>query len=147
MNDQQLIFDLCNKAFGVHFAQLIVCQAIHETGNFTSKNLEQNNNYFGYGYVKGAHWQKPRQNGEHDKDTYYAGYATRENSVLEIIEYYQRRMKECYFKNSGRIAIWDFVNDLKKAGYFTDSVANYYHGVSDAYLKILLPEIRNFVNQ
>ena len=145
MTDQELIFDLCKMPFGVHFAQLIVCQAIHETANFTSENLRRNNNYFGYSHVKGGRWQLPIQNGEHDRSVYYAGYATRENSVMEIIDWYHRRMKEGFFKNFKRITIENFCEDLKKANYYEDTEAHYFNGVKSAYIYNLEPGIRSDV--
>lgn len=111
-------------------ALLLVSQAKHETGDFSSNAFVQDNNAFGYSYVPGAQWQAGAgiiaDNGQP-----VAKYASLENSVGELIDWIYRRVKEGKFPaNLNTITSpQQYAQLLKDAGYYGDTVQNYTAGL------------------
>ncbi|MBN8789431.1 MAG: glucosaminidase domain-containing protein [Terrimonas sp.] len=106
-------------------ALLIVAQAKHESSNFTSKVFLQNNNAFGYKYV-GQSGAVQGTAAPASEGGYYAKYDSVEDSALEVVNWWKRRIRQ------GVISDWSDINTtetyaaaLKKAGYYGDSLSNY----------------------
>ena len=123
-------------------SKFIVCQAVHETGNFTSGAFRDDHNLFGYSKVVGGKWQGTIETGHGEGGVNYAYYTTVENSINEIIDYYKRRINEGYKFNDPSLTIPVFASELKRAGYYGDTVSNYTAGITRAYNSILLADIR-----
>lgn len=116
----------------VRLSELIASQAAHETANFTSKVFVQNNNAFGYKYVKGAIWQDGAGRTSTEGDP-YARYSSLANSVHELTAWINRRLKEGRFPpleaidNPSQYAI-----ALKDCGYYGDTITVYKNGLASA---------------
>jgi len=111
-------------------ADLIVAQAKHETGNFSSRAFLQDNNAFGYSYVAGAYWQiGPGIIADNGQPV--ARYASIEDSTAEIVDWIYRRIAEGKFPaNLNDITTPDqYARLLKGAGYYGDTVSNYLEGL------------------
>lgn len=116
-------------------AYLIAAQAVHETGNFTSKLFKENNNAFGYKYVKGAMWQEGPGRMSPEKNV-YARYASVTNSVHEVTAWIRRRLKEGLFPPLKEITTPNqYASALKKSGYYGDTIKNYVAGIESALQK------------
>lgn len=111
-------------------AQLIVAQAKHETGGFTSKFFKVYLNCFGYSKT-GSKWQLHIQTPNADNAAPIAAYSSIENSVHELTDWIKRRQKEKKFPSDlATITVPDiYVGLLKQCGYFGDTLANYLAGV------------------
>jgi len=108
---------------------LIVAQARHETGNYTSNAFTQCNNCFGYKYVGQALSTGPCvTSSEGDK---YAKYASVEDSVKELAAWIKRRQQGGIFpENLSTITTPDqYAQLLKNAGYYGASVSEYVNGL------------------
>ena len=113
--------------FPAELSLLIVAQAKHETGNFSSKGFRVRNSLFGYGFVKNNRFQLQKSGGKHPEDNgQYAAYSTLENSILDIIGYYKRRSTKFFPISS----IPAYALALKEENYYTDTVANYTKGLT-----------------
>jgi len=113
-------------------ALLIAAQAVHETDNFKSAVFREDLNCFGYKYVKGALWQDGpgRKSTEGD---HYAHYRSIANSVHEITAWIRRREKEGKFPALEQITSpVQYVQLLKKCGYYGDPPAVYLAGIDSA---------------
>lgn len=101
-------------------AVMIVAQARHETGNYTSHFFTQGKNAFGYSYYPGSKWQLPTPGGIADNNAATAQYSSIQNSVHEITDWIKRRQKEGNFPQDLRtIQTPDqYAKLLKNAGYF-----------------------------
>lgn len=110
-------------------ALLIVAQAKHETNNFTSKVFQENNNAFGYKYIKGATLQLEHGRMSPEGNA-YAHYKNLKNSTKEIIAWIYRRVKEKKFPNLDTIKTpQQYAIYLKITGYYTDTIHNYTMGL------------------
>lgn len=116
----------------VRLSELIAAQAAHETANFTSKVFVQNNNAFGYKYVKGAIWQDGAGRTSTEGDP-YAKYSTLANSVHELTAWINRREREGRFPPLGTIDNPDqYAIALKNCRYYGDTITNYATGLASA---------------
>jgi len=107
---------LIEWGFNPHLAQYITAQAAHETANFTSKVFLQNNNLFGYKYVRQA-----IALGEKNGHAYYANIT---NSIQDFKRYFTIRGYPRYFAT-----VTDYVQALKNNGYFEAPIEEYIKGV------------------
>lgn len=71
-------------------ASLMVAQAKHETGNFTSSVFKNNNNAFGYKYYKGSLYQIGKGKTSPELDS-YGNFNTPEDSAKEVADWLGRR--------------------------------------------------------
>lgn len=117
----------------VRLSELIAAQAAHETANFTSKVFVQNNNAFGYKYVKGAIWQDGAGRTSTEGDP-YAKYASLANSVHELTAWIGRRVKEGKFPPDLNTITTPlgYASLLKSCGYYGDTAQNYTAGLAAA---------------
>lgn len=108
---------------------LIVAQARHETGNYTSNAFNSCKNCFGYKYVGQPLAVGPCiTSSEGDK---YAKYASIENSVKELCDWIKRRQAGGVFPQDLRsITTPDqYAQLLKNAAYYGASVSEYLNGL------------------
>jgi hypothetical protein len=111
-------------------AAIMVGQAMHETGNFTSPFFTKGNNCFGYSYVKGGLYQLDKGGPNADNGVPIAQYASINDSVKEIVAWWGRRMKENKFAWPDISTPAQYVERLKRYGYFEDKQTNYLNGVT-----------------
>lgn len=108
--------------------EILLAQAKHETGNFTSRAFRLHNNLFGYSYVPGARYQTgPGLIADNGQPV--ASYATIEDSVKEIIDWLYRRVKEGKFTFPEIQDPAAYAEKIRKAGYYTDTLENYRRGL------------------
>lgn len=112
-------------------AALVVAQAKHETGNFSSPIFLNQNNAFGYSYFSGS----PYQIGSGvvaDNGLKTAKYANVADSTREIVDWIGRRSRDGRFPAdlSTIQTPADYAALLKQNGYFTDSLSNYANGLA-----------------
>lgn len=109
-------------------ANLIVAQAKHETGNFTSNVFKTCNNAFGYKHVGqklslGPCGNPPANEGA----ARYAKYQSVSDSTKEICQWIKRRQSTGVFPaNLASITSpAQYAQLLKAGGYYGDTVTNY----------------------
>lgn len=117
----------------VRLSELIAAQAAHETANFGSKVFLQNDNCFGYKYVKGAIWQDGAGRTSTEGDP-YAKYSSIANSVHELTAWIRRRQKEGKFPPDLTTITTPlgYASLLKVCGYYGDTTQNYTAGLAAA---------------
>lgn len=117
-------------------AVLIVAQARHETGNYTSNVFKSCNNAFGYKWVGQSTAIGPCSNSP--EGNAYAKYMSIEQSTHELTLWIKRRMNDGKFPaDLSRITTADnYAQLLKNAGYYGDTVATYTNGLIAALQKI-----------
>ncbi|MCC6288105.1 MAG: glucosaminidase domain-containing protein [Chitinophagaceae bacterium] len=114
-----------NNEVSADVALLIVSQARHESANFSSNVFKQNNNAFGYKYV-GQSGASQGTAAPSSEGGYYAKYDSLEDSALEVVNWWKRRIRQGVINDWSDIATPDsYALALKKAGYYGDSLANY----------------------
>ena len=118
-------------------ARLVVQMARHETGNYSSKVFLENNNAFGYKYVKGAKWQSGAGRMSPEGNN-YARYRSVNDSVNEVMDWMARREKQGLFKMNSLTDSTAFANALKSGNYYGAPVSQYKRGLDAADDKIVI---------
>lgn len=108
-------------------SRLIVAQARHETGNYSSNVFKSCNNLYGYKFVNGK-WQLSSCSNSPEGGK-YAKYSTIADSVNELIDWLQRREKEGKLDTSKIFTTGQYALALKNSNYYTDSIRNYQNGL------------------
>ena len=104
-------------------AKMIVAQAMHETGNFTSRLYKEQNNLFGM--------RQPaiRETLSIEGRNGFATFGSLDDSVKDLLLYFKEFSLE---PNK-----WDkphaYVKAIKNAGYFTDDFLSYYNAMRTHY--------------
>jgi hypothetical protein len=130
-----------NPGVPVDLANLLVAQAKHETGDFTSNAFKRQNNAFGYAYYAGSNYQKDQGTDIiSDNGKPVAEYASIEDSVNEIVDWIYRRSRAGQFPAdlSTIKTPAQYAGYLKSAGYFGDTLQNYLNGLV-SWFKIITP--------
>ena len=119
-------------------ASLLVAQAAHETGNFTSNLFRSFNNAFGYMYVPGALYQVGAGSLA-DNGQPIAKYNSIEDSTKEVIDWIYRRVADGKFpKDLTTITNPNqYAELLKNAGYYGDTVSNYAAGLRKFFANVV----------
>lgn len=119
-----------NKGLPPVLSSLLVAQAAHETGNFTSNFLKKYNNAFGYSYFPESVYQSGAGTVA-DNGQRIATYANIEESTKEIIDWIYRRVREGKFPSDlFTITTPDqYAQLLKSANYYGDTLQNYSAGL------------------
>lgn len=135
MTNEQRIYNQALKGSPVNpglpasLALLLVAQAKHETGNFTSNFFRSYNNAFGYSYVPGGRYQLGAGSIA-DNGAPIARYASVEDSVKELVDWLNRRRIEGKFPAFGSVTTPEqYAALLKAAGYYGDTLENYSNGL------------------
>jgi hypothetical protein len=128
-----------NPGVPVDLANLLVAQAKHETGDFSSNAFKQYNNAFGYAYYGGSNYQTG-QGLIADNGQPVAAYRSVEDSVNEMVDWIYRRSRDGKFPAdlSTISTPGQYVTYLKGAGYFGDSLQNYLSGLI-SWFKVITP--------
>jgi hypothetical protein len=129
--DETIYSTAINDGMPPALATLIVSQARHETGGYTSRAFTELKNCFGYSYVSGAKWQLSTPGFIADNGQALARYASITNSTHELTDWIKRRQREGVFPaNLATIVTPDqYAQLLKNSGYYGDTVANYTRGL------------------
>jgi flagellum-specific peptidoglycan hydrolase FlgJ len=110
----------------------IEAQAIHETGNYSSPLSIRQNNLFGMNVPK----YRPFA-GFPVAGSVYAGYDSKEDSINDLLLWMD------YTKFPEKVSdSLEYVTELRKRGYFTDSIQNYLRGVNSGLDQV--PKIYQF---
>ncbi len=110
-------------------AQLMGCQSAFETANFTSNAFIHGNNGFGYKFFSGSKWQKGKSIHSTESD-FYANYETFDNSILEVVNWIKRRLKDKQFPPLETIVTPEnYAILLKGCGYYGGTLINYQIGL------------------
>ncbi len=111
-------------------ASLVLAQAKHETGNFSSDAFVLGNNAFGYSYVPGGYWQLTTPNPASEGSRQMAAYGSLEDSVGEIIDWLYRRQSEGVFPALTTVTTPEqYATLLRSAGYYTAPLSEYVAGL------------------
>lgn len=123
-----------NPGLPASLAYLLVSQARHETGNYTSNFFRTNNNLFGYSY-SGSRYQSGA-GGVADNGQKIASYASLKDSVYELVDWIYRRRAENKFPALETIQYPEqYAALLKGAGYYGDTLQNYTAGLKSFFLE------------
>lgn len=124
MTLEETIFNTAiSQGMPVDLANLIVAQARHETGNFTSAVFRDCNNAFGYSAINSA-VACPGH-------AFYKAYGSVQDSTIEVCNWIKRRLAEGKFPDLNTIkSPAEYANLLKAAGYYEDNPVNYAAGLS-----------------
>ena len=129
---------LTNNGFSHLAAINIVAQARHETGNYTSELFKKYNNLFGYGF-SGSKWQasKSKPVNKAGEPVNWAIYKTPKDSVMEIVDYWNRRKKEGTIKSLSQLEnTANFATYLKNKGYYSASYTSYLNALKNNLPKV-----------
>lgn len=133
-----------NPGVSVDLANLIVAQARHETGDFTSNLFKKYNNAFGYAYYSGSNYQTGKGTNA-DNGQPIAAYGSIEASVNELVDWLYRRMREGKVQDLSTIHTpAQYAQALKSAGYYGDTLQNYYNGLL-SFFKVISPGVNTAV--
>lgn len=114
-----------NPGVPVALANLIVSQAKHETGGFTSNAFKLNNNAIGYKRYPGSYYQVSAGIASSEGDP-YGNYRTYQDSIKELVDWLYRRQREGLFPALTTVITADQYGALlKQSDYYGDSAANY----------------------
>lgn len=127
-----------NKGLPPALASLLVAQAKHETGDFSSNLFTKFNNAFGYTYTPASIYQTGAGTLA-DNNAPIGAYRNIEDSTKEIVDWIYRRVKDGKFPaDLSSITTPDqYAALLKNANYFTDSLANYAAGLRRWFIQVL----------
>jgi len=121
------------KGLPPNITSLMLAQAKHETGNFSSNLFTKYKNAFGYSYVPGGTAWQVGGGTKADNGVPIAVYKSVADSTREIVDWIYRRVKEGKFPaNLDLIKTPDEYGVLlKNAGYYEDTVQNYTAGLKN----------------
>mgnify|MGYP001619310353 CR=1 FL=1 len=124
-----------NPGLPAALSYLLVAQAKHETGNFTSNFYKKYNNAFGYSYVSGGKYQTG-PGSIADNGQPIASYPNVKSSVYEIIDWIYRRRAEGKFPQDLTTITTpeQYATLLKQSGYYGDTLNNYLNGLKKFFL-------------
>lgn len=115
-------------------ARLMVAQARHETGDFTSNLFRRYNNAFGYAYYAPSNYQTG-PGSIADNGQAIAAYRSVEDSTNEVIDWLYRRVRQGRFPDLNTISTPEqYAAALKAAAYYGDTVENYLRGLKRFFL-------------
>lgn len=126
-----------NPGLPVGLANLLVAQAAHETGNFTSRFFRDYNNAFGYSWAGSRYQTGPGPAADNGQPI--GVYASVADSTREIVDWIYRRQKEGKFPaDLSTITTPDqYAQLLKNAGYYGDTLSNYTAGLRRFFTNIV----------
>lgn len=128
-----------NPGLPVTLANLLVAQARHETGSFTSNAFTKHHNAFGYAYFGGSNYQTGEEGLIADNGQPVADYETVEDSVKELVDWIYRRSRAGTFpKDLNTIQTPEqYADYLKRANYYQDTLQNYWAGLKNFFTEVL----------
>jgi flagellum-specific peptidoglycan hydrolase FlgJ len=158
MNYDQLIYDAAIKGgFTPTSAKLVVAQARHETGNYTSNVLKKNNNLFGMKFIgqplatRGtlAPPSERKCGGKCNTD-YYSKYADVGDSAKDLIQrnlqFTRKGVTFEQLKNAKDST--EYATLLKQRGYYDATIPIYDRGLKSALTKLnIIEEAKQFYTE
>jgi uncharacterized FlgJ-related protein len=126
--DEVIYSEVINSNYPDTLARLIVAQAKHETGNYTSNVFKSNKNLFGYKRYAGSPFQSGDGNMSPEGNN-YAQYSSYKNSIQELLAWLRRRQNEGKLIISQLTSPSIYANALKKSGYYGASESEYYNAL------------------
>lgn len=117
---------LIDSGFSPRMALFVAAVSRHETGNYSSNVFKTLNNMFG---MRFPHVRETTA--LYESDSKYSVYASQADSVRDMVLYLRARQY-----NSDYGAVYDLVAEMKRKGYFEDSLENYLRGVERALSKV-----------
>ncbi len=112
-NEEKVFYTCLKHGLDSTMAKLIVAQARHESGNFTSRLFRKHNNAFGVKYSK---WRKYslalNGNGKAENRSGYATYSSVDSSTVDVLMWLCTK-SDLKFKSSADYARW-----LKSIHYY-----------------------------
>jgi uncharacterized FlgJ-related protein len=158
MNYDQLIYDAALKGgFNPTSAKLVVAQARHETGNYTSNVFKKNNNLFGMKFVgqplatRGTPAPKSEWGcGGTCNSDFYSKYASVSDSVQDLInrnlKITRRGVTFEQLKNAKDST--EYATLLKQRGYYGATIPIYDRGLKSALNKLnIIEEVKQFYTE
>ncbi len=138
--DEQIYTAALKAGFSPSAAKLVVAQARHETGNYSSYQFRNNNNLFGMKYVKQPLAKQGNKSPEGD---FYAKYANVGDSVQDLVNrnYKITRGGVSFDQLKNVSDSTDFAQKLKKRGYYTAGVNEYANGLKNALMRVNISEV------
>jgi uncharacterized FlgJ-related protein len=137
--DRLIINKAMSEGFEPAAAKIIAAQARHETGNYTSRVLQENNNLFGYKWVgqSGAFQGTPAPASE-GGPKYYAKYLSLVDSVAEITAWLKRRQQEGRLTRDELNTPAGYAAAIKRPpfAYYQDSQSNYTRALQKALTEV-----------
>lgn len=121
-----------NKAgLPVVLSALLVAQARHETGNYTSRHFIQSRNAFGYSFDPRSAWQTG-SGGIADNNSPVGVYDSIEDSTREVVDWIYRRVADGKFPAdlSSIVTPERYAELLRSAGYYTAPLSVYAGGLA-----------------
>ena len=112
----------------VRLAGFALAQARFESADFTSNVFKSNLNPIGYKYFSASLWQSGPGTTSPEGDK-YARFPSIDNAAFELADWIKRRKSA--FINADTLG--EYVHSMKVSGYFGDSEANYFNGLSVYY--------------
>lgn len=116
--EEEILRILLEEGLSLGMAEIVVAQARHESGNFTSPIFEENWNPFG---MKRPRLRKTTAIGSNRG---HAVYPSLSDAVLDYVFYLRARQIPFDIES-----VSEFVIVIKNKGYFEDSYRNYVRGV------------------
>lgn len=108
----QIVAEVVANGYSEDFGKLVAAQANYESGGYSNNAFIKYNNICGYKYQKGSKYQLQDAGNVSTEGDNYAHYATIEDSVDELISWFERRQKDGYFTITNIKTPKDFVNAL-----------------------------------
>lgn len=110
-------------------AEMVVCQARLESGNYTSGVFYDDNNAFGMHFAGQSGATASTMHSEYDSDTGehipFAHYTSIEAGVDDMVRWLNRRQTEGKFYVADLTGTYDYAYALKSSGYFGISADSY----------------------
>jgi len=133
--DNKIYSRLIGNGIPAQLANIIIAQARHETGDYTSNAYKIDNNLFGYKYIGQTGATKGIKSSERD---YYAHYRNIEASVDELCRWINRRQKEGKFPNNlaSITSPAQYAQLLKNNSYYGSTLLSYTTGLIAALKRI-----------
>ena len=125
INHFKIIRDTLPSQYNDDVVKMITAQAIHETGNFTSRLYKDQNNLFGMRHPQVRETLSTASNNN------YATFASLSDSVKDLMLYFKE-----FNIPAKHEKVADYVKILKSKGYFEDGYVDYFNAVRSHYNKV-----------
>ena len=108
----QIEQEVIASGYSSDFGKLVAAQANYESGSYTNTAFTKYNNPFGYKHDKNSSHQLQSVGNVSTEGDPYASYATIEDSVDELCDWFERRQKDGFFTITDIKTPKDYVNAL-----------------------------------
>lgn len=126
-NDTRIYLAARAAGFPKKAAELVVCQARHETGNYLSHVFKNNNNAFGMRPAQARETTRLAEPPDGKTENGYAYYASIEDSVKDLALWFSARRVSKDIRS-----VEDYATALKAKGYYEAGLSEYMSGMHRA---------------